>query len=261
MASKYRKTINFKSKELFDKIESISKAMGYSESNFLEGIIQDWYIKNRKKEPQTLIYPVYLDRKTKEINISRKHMIIGIAREINFHKDELSLYRNRNNENTRNAFIYDKLKYIIPMILTDLYDADGVDFYTVIITSAKIHIKHNIADNDPYKLSMEIDINTLPIPILYKNKIIPNEIKNLDIRKIKYSKYKDELIRMYKNKKRRYLIAHTEIKEGAYFIEEGILSDSDIESITAQQERFNLVINSQVMKVTFENKCIKRLFL
>ncbi|MGX5286020.1 hypothetical protein ACWLKK_05100 [Morganella morganii] len=259
MASKYRKTINFKSKELFDKIESISKAMGYSESNFLEGIIQDWYIKNRKKEPQTLIYPVYLDRKTKEINISRKHMIIGTVREINFHKDELSLYRN--NKNTRNAFIYDKLKHIISMTLTDLYDADGVDFYTVIITSAKIHIKHNIANNDPYKLSMKIDINTLPIPILYKNKVIPNEIKNLDIRKIKYSKYKNELIRRYKNKKRRYIIAQTEIKEGAYFIEEGVLSDSDIESIAAQQERFNLVMNSQVIEVTFESKYIKSLFL
>lgn len=57
MASKYRKTINFKSKELFDKIESISKAMGYSESNFLEGIIQDWYIKNRKKRTSDINLP------------------------------------------------------------------------------------------------------------------------------------------------------------------------------------------------------------
>ncbi|HDF2328112.1 TPA: hypothetical protein PC537_001673 [Morganella morganii] len=256
MASKYRKTINFKSKELFDKIGSISKAMGCSESNFLEGIIQDWYIKNREKEPLTLTYPVYLDKNKKELYISRYHLIKGTTKKFNFCKDDLIFYSN--NKKINNDFIYEKLKNIISMMLTDLYDTDDVDFYIIIVKSAKIHIKNDNKDNKKGIFSMNINIDTLPIPILYKNETIPDKIKNLDITKIKYNTYKDELTRIYKSNKKRLLIAHTGGRNGAYFIEEGILSDSDIKLIATQRKGFHLIIDKRVIEMTFENETLKK---
>ncbi|MET4895205.1 hypothetical protein ACSBQN_14020 [Morganella sp. B601] len=255
MTSKYRKTINFKSKELFDKIESISKAMGCSESNFLEGIIQDWYIKNREKEPQTLTYPVYLDTNKKELHISRYHLIKSTTKEINFYKDDLILYSN--NKKINDIFIYGKLENITSNMLTNLYDTDDVDFYIVIVKSAKIYIKNDNADNNNNRFSMRISIDILPIPILYKNETIPDKIKNLDISKIKYNTYKDELTRIYKSNKKRFLIADTGGRNGAYFIEKGTLTDSDIKSVATKKKSFNLVIDNKVIEMTFKDKSLK----
>ncbi len=267
MASKYRKTISFKSEALYNYLKKEAEYQNSSESRLIEDILQKWYlskIKEKNKKDEIKQHSRIIKTKNNEYTLSRYHWEEYLRFTLKV-KGTSHFFKKPNGFSY--SFINDEIKINLLTKIKGIHLNFECRNSVVLITKVNVTIlpspREKEKEKKPWFLRKEDDkepefllnviYHYILIPLDLNGEII-SEYQRVDILNIKYRRYIDMIHQWNKPHQKIYIINATKGTRGAYFIKEKQTSTEDIFNSIIKHGECKIITSGDVFNIKDSSK-------